>query len=282
MIIKIINDFLKKWIIPESIYEFIRSVLSKLYGWLLLLNKNIRLTLRINKKFKNIHEGERCFIVANGPSIIKQNILPLKNEHVFFINKGWRHKDYKKIKPEYYCIPKVEESNKESIRWLKFISKKILKNTSVFLSYYDKNKCEKNKIFQNNTYFIIHHGSWKNFRFSNLNIVKPIPTISNSPMMCIQIAIYMGFKEIYLLGTDYDFLTHYGKSTHFYKEKTIVWHDIWGTYEDCVKTFLQIMNEYRSIKLYSERRGIKIYNATLGGYLEVFRRKNLNSLFVKQ
>ena len=38
------------------------------------------------------------------------------------------------------------------------------------------------------------------------------------------------------------------------------------------------VNSYQKIKEYAEQRGIKIYNATRGGYLEVFERVNLDEL----
>ena len=39
-----------------------------------------------------------------------------------------------------------------------------------------------------------------------------------------------------------------------------------------------VVNAYGKLKEYAEQRGIKIYNATRGGYLEVFERVNLDDL----
>ncbi len=39
-----------------------------------------------------------------------------------------------------------------------------------------------------------------------------------------------------------------------------------------------VVNSYQKIKEYAEQKGIKIYNATRGGYLEVFERVNLDDL----
>ena len=41
--------------------------------------KNIR-------KFKNIHAGERCFIVATGPSLTYEDLDKIKNEITFGVN----------------------------------------------------------------------------------------------------------------------------------------------------------------------------------------------------
>jgi hypothetical protein len=46
---------------------------------------------RINKnkleKFREIHKGERCFVVANGPSLKKTNLDLLRGELTFGLNR---------------------------------------------------------------------------------------------------------------------------------------------------------------------------------------------------
>ena len=38
-------------------------------------------------KFSEIHNGQRCFLIANGPSLKKMDISPLKNEIVIGMNR---------------------------------------------------------------------------------------------------------------------------------------------------------------------------------------------------
>ena len=61
-----------------------------------ILNKNI--------KFKNIHTGERCFILGSGPSIVKQNLKKLQGETVITQNHFHIHEDIKIIHPMYHCV----------------------------------------------------------------------------------------------------------------------------------------------------------------------------------
>lgn len=87
---------------------------------------------------------------------------------------------------------------------------------------------------------------------------------------CIQLAVYMGFSNIILYGVDFTGAGEHGKRyPHFYKEDTLTS----VSYTD------QILPAYEKARQYAEEHGIKIYNATRGGKLEVFERVDFDSLF---
>lgn len=84
---------------------------------------------------------------------------------------------------------------------------------------------------------------------------------------CIQLAVYMGFKEIYLYGIDFS-----GKSKkyeHFFKHETDT---------ENLPCADQFYVNYISAKKYAEKHGIKIYNASRGGDLELFDRVCLEEI----
>ena len=87
---------------------------------------------------------------------------------------------------------------------------------------------------------------------------------------CIQFAVYMDACEIYLLGVDFS----YGKigqvGNHFYKDECKRQNP--SSLDLCLRT-------YQAAKKYADAHGIKIYNATCGGKLEVFPRVDFDSLF---
>lgn len=56
------------------------------------------------EQFQNIHKGKRCFIVGNGPSLKKQNLIFLKNETCFLCNYMALTDYYDSISPEYYML----------------------------------------------------------------------------------------------------------------------------------------------------------------------------------
>ena len=99
----------------------------------------------------------------------------------------------------------------------------------------------------------------------------------------IQVAVYMGFKEIYLLGMDHDFplMKDLDGKTIIEKNKKIH-SDILGNYKwsDTVVDLRPSTLAFQSAKKYADEHGIKIYNATRGGKLEVFERVNFDDIFV--
>ena len=108
--------------------------------------------------------------------------------------------------------------------------------------------------------------------------------------MMIALAIYMGFKEIYLIGVDCT--SSISSSGHFIKgymssnirrldlkrvakrlNKNIV------TEEEVAEYYHnRVIRVYAKIEEYCKKKGIKIYNSTRGGKLEEFERKQLEEV----
>ena len=86
---------------------------------------------------------------------------------------------------------------------------------------------------------------------------------------CIQIAIYLGFKKIYLVGVDCNYVKN-SVNNYFFKSNV---EDNRNHHED------RMISSYIAAKKYADEHGIKIYNATRGGALEVFERVDFDSLF---
>jgi hypothetical protein len=150
----------------------------------------------------------------------------------------------------------------------------------------------------------IHPSSGKNFYklFKNLNNVYwlllnkfsysldlPNAGINKSVTNCsLQIAAFLGFKEIYLLGVDMDYEDHISvvkennrdwtskeddDPNHFdprYFGKGTKYH-----HPRLDETF----KKWEEAKIFFDKRGVKIYNATVGGKLEIFERVNLHDIF---
>ena len=106
--------------------------------------------------------------------------------------------------------------------------------------------------------------------------------------MMLQLAVYMGFKEIYLLGMDCSY------SIERHSDGSVTRNDVRdhnpfiqikdeGNMEDLEKAGIfaeidRMMDGYKAAKQYADLRGIKIYNATRGGKLEIFERVDLEKL----
>ena len=79
---KNIRDILKYWVLPKGFQDVLIKLFSGDWKKQGVSNGYLDI-LKNNKKFKNIHEGKRCFIIANGPSIKTQDLRLLKNEICF-------------------------------------------------------------------------------------------------------------------------------------------------------------------------------------------------------
>ena len=89
-----------KTLITNSIIK--RAFINvKIIFYSLLRYKGYHL-LKNNKKYKNIHNGKRCFIFGSGPSLMNIDFGLFENEYVFTVNQLPRKKDFDKLKSNYH------------------------------------------------------------------------------------------------------------------------------------------------------------------------------------
>ncbi|MBU5210410.1 DUF115 domain-containing protein [Bacillus oleronius] len=259
----------------KFIYLFISLIRKFQYFVFPLMHFNLKKFLRVHrfykndsyeklKKLKNKHIGERCFIVATGPSLTILDLEKLKNEITFSMNSILLAFDETDWRPTYYgiqdenvyrCLKKeIEQLNVEC----KFISDTILKKLDIQLSTNDYS------FPLNMLNHTIPHKKYHT-KFSNdiFSVVYDGYTITYA---LLQIAVYMGFREIYLLGTD----CHYSSNMkHHFKD--------YGHVDPTFASAGEMMiSAYQEAKRYADNNKVKIFNATRGGELEVFDRIDLD------
>lgn len=217
------------------------------------------------KKFHKIHDGQRCFIVATGPSLKIEdlNLLEEKREICISMNSICYAFDKTDWTPDYYVVSDHRwlEENPQWVRSMPVKEKFFSDNSEKFWQ----------TVHEKNIYHFHHHYEYCFNRlpkfsddFSKRSYLGATVTYT-----CMQLAVYMGFKKIYLLGVDFsgDGATN-GKYGHFYEEDELV--------ATCFRH--QVQSAYISAKQYADLHGIKIYNATRGGELEVFPRVDFDTL----
>ena len=57
-----------------------------------------------NQKLYNRHQGERCFILATGPSINSQSLRDLAGQTCISVSNFFVHPDCSAIRPRYHCV----------------------------------------------------------------------------------------------------------------------------------------------------------------------------------
>jgi hypothetical protein len=112
------------------------------------------------------------------------------------------------------------------------------------------------------------------------DLTRVVPGVRTVVQLAMMGAMFMGCSQICLLGMDHDWLSHSGAHTAFYQgaampnESTI---DDWK-YKDLMEAVLIMWRGYESIKRVAESRGVEIINATRGGFLDVFKRAEYESV----
>ena len=252
------------------------------------------------KQLRGSHAGQRCFIIGTGPSLAVDDVEKLADEVTFGTNAIYRLYDQTSWRPTYYSAidpnsyretakhfrKRGQRGSKPSvIDWGDFAEE------YVFLS----DRARTNKAFKNApaaftsklrfvpfSYLDQHiNSNTHRFKYSD-DIVWGSFNARTVVNFCINIAQYMGFTEIYLLGVDCD----YSGAAHYFDGSTNM-HSVRKTHDrdpgqaDVYKQQMQedgMLASYRFIANEMEKRGVSVFNATRGGKLEVFPRVALEDV----
>lgn len=230
------------------------------------------------KKYKRLYslkgkyEGERCFIIATGPSLTEEDILSLRNEYTFSMNSICYKYDALNWTPTFYGV----QDSKVFHTIKKHISNKNIQYYFVDAAYRKEPDNDPEWIyFPRNSYYnaydaYFHHKYYAKFSGNAVAEVYEGFTITCS---LIQIAYYLGFREIYLLGCDCNYSSNHNKN-HFVDHGVID-----PTYKESKN---RMIAGYEAAKAFADKHNLKIYNATRGGMLEVFERRSLDDLDLKK
>lgn len=236
---------------------------------------------RFAYQFQDKHKGQRCFIVGNGPSLQAEDLELIKNEVTFGSNQCYLMFNKTNWRPTYYSIADP--------LMLKRLYQDIRVNISSPIFYVCNSVLEMSEFQLTNAYYY-----WLNYNVDWNPNYDAMPLFSENPSLTywgasvtydiFQLAVYMGFKEIYLLGIDYSYGVSVNKRGEVQFDSNQI-HDHFTT-EYVKPTFLAetdtILASYEKARQVCEEKGIKVYNTTRGGKLEVFERMDFDSLFAER
>lgn len=222
-------------------------------------------------QFRNIHKGKRCFIIATGPSLRIEdlNTLKLHGEICMSFNGIFKAFSMTEWRPDYYFLTDICGF----ILWKKDIFKMEVKEKFIA----DVAWC-----FEDNEEVT---GNIHKFHLYIDEPEKGLPRFTEDFSKCayssvsvvyagaLQMAAYMGFDEIYMLGADCT-IESTKRKQHFienYDDEKI--SKAYGL------DIVQLFKAYEAANRYCEQHGIKLYNATRGGALEILERVDFDSLF---
>ena len=234
------------------------------------------------RALKAARRDRRCFVIGNGPSLARTDLTKLADEVTFATNGFFLKMPELDWKPTYYVVEDhlVGEDRADELTALEGSTKLYPASLAYALPadpstiYFDHRP---RKSFPDG------------FDFS-FDAETNTWTGGTVTFTCLQLAAYLGYTEIYLVGVDADYaipadaaLSGAGRvkaidmasddPNHFHPDyfgKGKRWH------EPNVEIMLAAYEEARRA---TEARGVSIVNATLGGKLEVFPRIDYEMLF---
>lgn len=238
--------------------------------------------MRENVLLKNKHADQMGFLVANGPSINKQNLLLLTGHTCFFVNQSFRHPEYSAIAPKYHVLLDTKlVSGEWDITWLDEI---VALNPNVTLLLNEKwYNHEKFKNYKSNEKFKIVWIDCRNFVHkyltpSAVDLTKTAPGIAVTGAAFTAMA-YMGFKTINMVGQDGNGLCYelVDDNSHFYgKNQENSRKSIRDIQKDLCQMSLSI-KQWINLSEYCERNSLTVINCTAGGIFDMFDRDSLEN-----
>lgn len=236
-----------------------------------------------NRELKKIHSGKRCFIIASGPSLINQNLLLLKDDVKIVVNHFYRHENCKDLQPEYWVCADPDIWKKQElflVPLLKAIEEKEI-NTKLFFPHSGTLEIDRG-IFLNLYFFVYDYSKGID---EDIDFSTGIPPYGqNVVIVALMLALFLGFNPIYLLGCDHTWWNwkreeYEGiESPHCYK--SFYPPPSQNMSYDFLQSTIYVQKfQYFQIIKYAGQRGIQIFNATEGGYLDLFPGAKYEDLF---
>ena len=112
-----------------------------------------------------------------------------------------------------------------------------------------------------------------------------IPKLYGTSALALAWAVFCGCNPIYLLGFDHDYLANRGVDKHFYEGGTISGGELTNIaladrnpYDLEMLMNYKLWQNYRWLADCAKRNGQTIINCTDGGYLDVFPRKDWETI----
>lgn len=277
-----LKEILKKSGFIVAAYEGLWGMKTYLQCWIDTKVNYYKLSKETKQKilqYKGIHKGERCFIIGSGPSQNVHDLELLKDEVTFGVNSDYLSYDMTEWRATYYVITDVanyiEQVTNGTTLYKGIFCLAGMKDYK-YIGIEIPLVLDAKDLFTANTF-------WNTFfprifpqaKFSS-DIMERVYAGHTVVYVCIQIAAYMGFSEIYLSGVDCDYT---GENAHMPVMDEEVSEQVRRSY---MKAGAIMIKQFDALAKILSNYGVEVYNATRGGKLESFPRVELEEVLRKE
>lgn len=224
-----------------------------------LMQRNVILR---NRELMSYKKNDVCYVLGLGPSLKNVDFTKI-NGDIIALNSFFRFETSVDCKPTFYCI--IDDLDYTNSTYNEISKAVEAFPDSIFLlngKYYK----EAEKIINNDVarYYCFMWKGYFNAK-KKIDFCKLLPAMGNVACFAIMSAFYIGYKEIILLGCDFNSFTS-RKEIHCYDEslnkKMSLAYELF-CYSFCADLHTQL-NEYAKIN------NIKICNATNGSLIDAY------------
>jgi hypothetical protein len=241
------------------------------FAWHMNISRS-RVTRENLYSFQGRHLGQRCFIMANGPSLANMDLSPLANETTFGLNRLYLLFEKLSFQPTYYvCVNELvlEQFSSEigALRMHKFLNwnrRRLFNADNALIDFVRLSLRLQDKFAR--------------------NFQHPLYSGGTVTYVALQIAYIMGFSEVVLIGLDHSFAdTGIPNKVEMRQSETDVNHFHPNYFPKGSKWQLPDLKRselaYALARQAFERDGRQILDATVNGKCPVFKRADFDSLF---
>jgi hypothetical protein len=262
-----------KSITPEPVWQFGRK------AWLAWQHARLwpsaafhpwrRASVRRLSEFRDKHQGERCFIIGNGPSLKDTDVSKLKGEITFGMNRVYLAFDEWGFETSYYVSINnlVIEQCAEDILNLEMPR---------FLSWHSR------KAIRHAVDIIFLHTTYTGPKFAK-DVRQRVWEGATVTYVAMQLAFFMGFTQTILIGVDHSFQSKGAPNTTVVSQGDDVDHFDAAYFGKGFRWQLPDLETseqaYQMARAAYEGDGREILDATIGGKLTVFPKVDYNTLF---
>lgn len=279
------SDLMRRWFMPEGVRQWLRrrTIRQRFHTRVTPEDRRI---LALNAALRGRHEGQRCFVIGNGPSLAQIDLSMLADDVSIAMNSIHRHPAVARWSPTYYCRaePGAAYNTPEKLQSIRDLTRG-LNCQGCFFPLDAKSAIEQHQLLRHaDTYYfksIVDLTEWPLQKYS-MDLTDGVPFVGNTAQFAILLAMYLGATPIILLGMDHDFLAHRSINRHFYAAQA---EDAGGSddlrtysYKRMMADCMREWERYEVINAMAKRQGVSILNATPNSFLDVFPFVELGNL----
>ena len=277
-----------KKVLPSGMLYSIRRTKYRFRNRNLIMN---------NKKFRNIHSGKRCFILGNGPSLREVDLSLLADEFVFSVNNFPQVKNFHQARTNFHLW--MDLSFFDMRDDMKYNMDAVMQNYHAmseenaicFVPTAAREFIRRNNIdkFLDINYMLIYDDLLRGDRIA-YDLTSSVTGFSTVVQYAAEVALYMGFKEIYLLGCDStnilsvinNALNIPNENVHAYDKDDVNMHDrmILNSHmmSDIFMNYYRVFFGFKRLNDLCVQEGIKFFNCSSTTIVNEVPRMNLEDV----